>query len=134
MCFSVQFLYSSALTFVWYFLVFPFYLSKFSLCSPILDLSSVKIFMTITLNYLSGMLLIFILLGLFLRLLSYSFVWNIYLFPHLAFSICFSVLGERVSLPVLKEWPSFGTYSSFYLFCLPFCVCLYGICGTAAFP
>ena len=72
--------FSSVITSVWYFLIFSIALLKFLLCSFIILPSLVGIFMIITLNYLSGRLLIFVSLRIF-NVFSRYFIWSI--------SLCF---------------------------------------------
>ena len=61
--------------------------------------------MTTALNSLLGKLLIFVSLGFFSEVLSYSFIWNIFLYLLILFVfICLSLLNQvkQLSLPVLK--------------------------------
>ena len=82
--------FSSVITSVWYFLIFSIALLKFLLCSFIILPSLVGIFMIITLNYLSGRLLIFISLMSFAGDLSCSLVWNVFL--------CLLILSDYLCL------------------------------------
>lgn len=61
-----------------FILSYIFSLLKCSLYSSILSLNSVSVFMTITLNYLSGRLLISILVSSFSEVLSCSSNWNVF--------------------------------------------------------
>lgn len=79
----------------------------FSLCSCILFLSSVSNFMTITWNSLSDKLPIFVSFSSFSEVLSYSFIWKVFLclFTCLfCVVVLFSyVLGISAASPVHEE-------------------------------
>ena len=80
-------------------------LLKFTLCSSILLLSSVSIFIIIALNSFLGRLLISTSLSSFSDIMSCSFVWNtllcLLILPN---SLCFFlVLGRLVTFPNLGE-------------------------------
>lgn len=116
--FSGVIIFFSSVTSAWStFLYFLSLCWSFSLCSPIL--LPVNIFVTISLNSLSAKLFLlfhelFFPLRIYLVLLfrTYSFVS---LFC-LTFCVCFYVLGGKLPLPVLKEWPCIGDE--------PFCLTL----------
>ena len=77
---------------------------RFSLCSSILLLRSVNIFMTDTLNSLSDKLLIFIPLKSFSGDFLCSLVWNQYLcLLTLPIYVCLSVTGKMAPFSSLEE-------------------------------
>ena len=78
---------------------------RFSLCSSILLLRSVNIFMTDTLNSLSDKLLIFVSLKSFSGDFLCSLVWNQYLCLLIWRTyVCLSVTGKWLPPLVLKKW------------------------------
>ena len=96
----------SSVTSVWYFLILLLWLLKFSPVSSFQLPSSVSIFMTITLNSLSGKLLIFISLRFFpLRfcfVLSFGMCASVPSFCLTLFVCCY-VLDETATSSNLKE-------------------------------
>lgn len=87
MYFSVQWLDSTAVTSIWYFIIFSISFLKFSLWSSLLNL--VNIITTITLDFYQVNYIPFS-LRFFQRFLSFSSLWNIFLFLHLPW-LLFSV-------------------------------------------
>lgn len=107
---SFRVFFSSAITYIWSFLEFSISLLKFSLCLSILLLSSVSIFITITLNSLSRRLFIFILFSSFSGVLFCSWIETYSSSSSFCLQLCacFGVLGKSAMWFVLKEWPYLG--------------------------
>lgn len=86
-------------------LIFSVSLLKFSLSSSILLPSSMRVFMSLTLNSLSGKLLIFTLFNSFPEVLSYSFFWQLFFVFSLFLTlfVCFYVLGISATPPSLER-------------------------------
>ena len=86
-------------------LIFSVSLLKFSLSSSILLPSSVRIFMSLTLNSVPGKLLIFTLFNSFPEVLSYSFFWQLFFVFSLFLTlfVCFCVLGISATPPSLER-------------------------------
>lgn len=86
-------------------LIFPVSLLKFSLSWSILLPSSMRIFMSLTLNSLSCKLLIFPLFNSFSKVLSCSFFWKLFLIfsLFLTFFVCFYVFSILATPPSLER-------------------------------
>ena len=90
----------------WFFFLFSTFLLTFSLCSSILLMSSVSIFISVTLNCFSGKLIwiIFAFIPRFIsETLSYSLLWNIF--------FCLLIYPNFLCLFLCVRWITYVSWS-----------------------